>query len=159
LGPSGEVVVTNNLVGTADIGTGPVTSQGLTDVFVAKFASDGTPMWSKAFGDAQAQYSRCAAIDSHGNVILTGMYDGTPDFGLGPLPDGIDDLYMAKLDETGQVLWSKGYADFGAGNIWGLFFDPQDNLVMLGGSTGGTLDYGSGSIELASGVFLAKVKP
>jgi hypothetical protein len=67
-------------------------------------------MWSKAFGDAQAQYGRCAAIERSGAVILAGTYDGVPDFGLGPLPQGATDLSITELDGSGKVIWSKGFA-------------------------------------------------
>jgi hypothetical protein len=52
------------------------------------------------------------AVDGAGNVLLTGDFDGTVDFGGGPLTSaGSDDIFVAKLDAQGNHLWSKRFGD------------------------------------------------
>ena len=48
--PAGNVYVAGYFQGEIDLGGGPLTSAGSTDVFLAKFSADGTHMWSKRFG-------------------------------------------------------------------------------------------------------------
>src|SRR5207245_1933859 len=49
--PSGNVVVAGSFEGTVNFGTGPMTSSGFKDVFVAKYSAAGVPLWAKAYGE------------------------------------------------------------------------------------------------------------
>src|SRR5207244_4418745 len=49
--PSGNVAVAGSFEGTVDFGTGPMTSSGFKDVFVAKYSAAGVPLWAKAYGE------------------------------------------------------------------------------------------------------------
>ncbi|MBI4702842.1 MAG: hypothetical protein HY744_17130 [Deltaproteobacteria bacterium] len=59
----------------------------------------GLHLWSKRFGDAsdgQAGYR--AAVDGSGNVFVVGRFEGSADFGGGPLKsEGLGDIFLAKL--------------------------------------------------------------
>jgi hypothetical protein len=41
--------------------------------------------WSQSFGDAEGQSAHDVVDDEAGNVITTGYFDGSVDFGGGPL--------------------------------------------------------------------------
>jgi hypothetical protein len=63
-------------------------------------------LWSKSFGNAGFDVATATAIDSAGNVVVTGYFQGTVDFGGGPLTTaGEDDIFVAKLDSSGNHLW------------------------------------------------------
>jgi len=83
-----------------DCGGGPLTSAGGTDIFVVKFDPNGNHLWSQRFGDSDSQYGTGVAADATGNVILTGSFYGTVDFGGGPLTDACNeqaDIFVAKF--------------------------------------------------------------
>src|SRR5207245_356920 len=92
--------------------------------------------------------------DSVGNVVVTGYFYGSIDFGAGPIPsDGPSDLYVVKLDPAGKRLWNRQYGDEdevqGGGPVPGcpescfqVAVDGSDN-ILLGGYFGGTIALGA----------------
>src|SRR6478735_6036370 len=67
--------------------------------------------WVKQFGGPNSDEGRSIAIDKQGNVLTTGVFEGTADFDPG---DGISDListaasndvFINKLDANGNLLW------------------------------------------------------
>src|SRR5262249_11205115 len=79
---SGNVAVTGTFMGTANFGTGPLTSVGGNDIFIAEYSSAGDPLWSRRAGDTTTYDSgNGVAIDSAGNVVAIGYFLGTANFG------------------------------------------------------------------------------
>lgn len=95
----GNVIITGAMGGTVDLGSGPLTSAGeWADIFVAKLGSDGAPAWSRRFGDAASQYGYGVAVDASGNVCVTGIVEGSIDFGGAALTSaGSFDACVVKL--------------------------------------------------------------
>ena len=85
--------------GQVDFGTGPLASAGGSDVFLAKFKSLGTPVWSKRFGDAQSQTGVGVAADASSNILMAGDFSGSLDFGggLSLTSAGGSDVFVAKF--------------------------------------------------------------
>ncbi|MDH3216079.1 MAG: hypothetical protein OEN01_07280 [Candidatus Krumholzibacteria bacterium] len=154
---SGNVILAGDLSGTADFGGGPLTSAGDFDVFLAKFNASGVHLWSQRFGDASEQYGIGVAVDASGNVVLTGYYSGTVDFGGGPLNAAGHDAYVSRFDAFGNHLWSERFGDaLGQFGI-GVAVDAAQNLLVTGHFEG-TADFGGGTLTSAGlfDVFLAK---
>ncbi|HEY2512176.1 MAG TPA: hypothetical protein VGI39_15015, partial [Polyangiaceae bacterium] len=91
---SGNLYATGSLLGTIDLGTGPLTggiaspggNQGYGTSWIAKFDPNGNALWARVFG--QDSYGvTFDAIQSGGDGILrlAGSFVGTVDFGLGPV--------------------------------------------------------------------------
>jgi hypothetical protein len=94
----GNVCITGYFNDTVDLGNGPLTSAGQSDVVVAKYNGGGTPLWSKRFGDPQAQWGVDVGVDSSGYLYVTGVVSGSIDFGQGTLTStGGTDTFVAKL--------------------------------------------------------------
>jgi hypothetical protein len=96
---NGDVVVTGVFFDTVDFGGGPLTSAGNGDIFVAKYsASDGSHLWSRRFGGTSFEEGSGVAVDANGDVVVTGRFHGTVDFGGGPLTSaGIADIFLLRL--------------------------------------------------------------
>jgi hypothetical protein len=84
----------------------PILSSGEDDVFVVKFAWDGTPLWRRLAADVSTDRARDVSIDDEGNISIVGNYIGVPppigggglDWGYGPLPSpGGADIFIARL--------------------------------------------------------------
>ncbi|APR86953.1 Hypothetical protein A7982_12302 [Minicystis rosea] len=74
------------------------------------------------------------------------MGGGTIDFGGG----GIDgDLFVMKLDASGNHLWSKGYEGFGSG-VSAIAADSAGNVVVAG-SYYSTIEFGGGPLADGNG--------
>lgn len=111
---SGSVLITGYMYsggiqpGSVDFGGGPLPCVGdyATSGFVAKFSGvDGSHIWSKGFGCCTGWgQGTGVAVDPSGNVLVTGEFGGTVDFGGGPLtsvpnPEGgpSPDIFLLKL--------------------------------------------------------------
>jgi hypothetical protein len=89
------VVITGGFIGTLDLGTGPI-GAGNGGVFVAKLDASGVPLWAKGFGDSAVGSS--VAVDAQGVVDVTGVFDGSVDFGQGEYESsGNNRVFLARL--------------------------------------------------------------
>jgi chitodextrinase len=143
---SGNVAVTGTFTATASFGGASLTSRGLRDIFIAEYSSSGAHLWSKGFGDVSDDSGNSIAMDASGNVIATGNFYGTVDFGGGPLDDvGAGNMFLAKFTPTGAHIWSKR---FGQGNntALGVATDPTGNILLTGSIVSDT-DFGGGYLS------------
>lgn len=102
--------------------------------------------WSFGFGGVEPEYVRGTATDAYGNVYVTGSFQGTVDFGGGPLnSQGSTDIYLVKYDLGGNHLWSKSIGNSGADAGTGVDTDAAGN-VYLTGAFHRTVDFGGGGI-------------
>ena len=145
---SGELFVTGYFFGTLDFGGGPLTGS----LYVAKLDAGGNHTWSKAFATGIG-YS--VAADNSGNVVVTGLFYDTVDFGGGPLTSaGDDDIFIAKFEADGDHLWSQRFGDGHFNQVGNsIAVDGSNNVVVTGALTG-TADFGGGPIS--GGMFVTK---
>ncbi len=155
--PSGGVVITGYYCGTVDFGGGPLASAGGEDIFVAKFQSDGTHVWSHRFGDGDWQVARSVTVSAVGGVLLTGELYGTVDFGGGPLVSaGSGDIFVALLNSSGTYVWGRRYGDAEWQASWAIATDPSRNFFITG-DFDGVVNFGKGPLTSEGGdIFLAK---
>lgn len=158
---SGNVVLAGTFRGAVDFGGGPLVSAGDRDIYAAKLDASGGYLWGKRFGDANIQGATGLAGDSSGNVVVTGWYTGSVDFGGGPLPGAVgNEVFVAKLDASGAHVWSKGFGGASADNAvgQGIAVDGAGN-VLLAGWFSGSVDFGGGSLTgvATENVFVAKL--
>ena len=107
---SGNVFVTGIFSGTVDFGGGNLVSAGSVDIFVAKYNANGVHQWSKRLGGTGGEIGQAVAVDGSGNVVVTGDFSGTVDFGGGNLVSaGSSDVFLAKYNASGVHQWSKRF--------------------------------------------------
>jgi hypothetical protein len=149
---------------------------GLDDVFVAKYAPDGTLLWATSAGGASNNSGNDIATDPRGNSYVTGWFRRNATFGAGEANEilleadfGLPDLFVAKYAPDGTLLWatsarSTDSARSGSGGA-GIAIDPRGNSYVTG-SLGGTATFGAGeanetvleAVGLAD-VFVVKYAP
>jgi hypothetical protein len=155
---SGNIALTGSLAGTADFGGGAIASAGSTDVYIVKLNGLGNHLWSKRYGDLNAQVGTGVDFDGEGNVIFAGDHVGTVNFGGGPLTSaGSTDIFLAKFDPAGNHLWSQRFGNASAQNCRGVSVDEVGNSILAGDLAGST-NFGSGVLTSAGAtdVVLAK---
>jgi hypothetical protein len=94
---------------TLSFGTQTLTNSGGVDIFIAKYAPDGTDLWAKsATGDAN-EYSRSVAVDMFGNSYINGDFntDSISFDGNLLVKNGNQDMFLTKYSSSGNVLWIK----------------------------------------------------
>lgn len=138
----GNVAITGRFQGTIDFGGGPLTDPGQPtpgngNLFVASFDATGAPLWSAGFGDAYQQEGDGIAIDSSGNVIVVGTFEGKLDFGAVVLTTTgtqfDSDSFIAKFSPAGALLWATRYGDAMHGEyLTGVAIDANDDIFVVG---------------------------
>lgn len=144
----GNVLTTGTFYGTVDFDPGTITynlnSIGETDVFVSKLDSSGNFIWAKQFGDTISEGGFAIALDDTGNVFTTGFFRGTVDFdpgvGINYLTADSLDVFISKLDSSGNFMWVK---QIGGNNIDVAFTIDVDGAgnIYTAGYFSGTADF------------------
>lgn len=156
---AGNVIIVGTFAGSVNFGGGALTSAGGTDIFVAKLNRSGGHLWSKRFGNDQAQRGLAVATDATGNVLLTGDFAGQVNFDGSELTAaGGTDVFLAKLDASGNHVWSKRFGDSAAQSGLSLSTDSAGD-VLLTGVVNGQVDFGLGALVSAGAadLFVAKL--
>jgi len=150
LDASGNVFVTGYFRGTTDFGTGALVSQSW-DGFVAKYAgSTGAALWTKRFGGSSADYGYAVAADPSGNAVVTGLFNGTVDFGTGALTSaGSADLMIVRYAATsGGATTAQRYGATLAEAGQAIKVSATGNVVVAG-TYRDTVNFGTGPLTAA----------
>jgi hypothetical protein len=129
--------------------------------------ASGDFIWAKSMGGMGGEKGYSIAVDSSGNVYTIGYFAGTADFdpGVGTASltsAGFNDIFISKLDSSGDFAWAKSMG--GAGNDVGigLTVDSSGNAYMTGFfEDTADFDPGAGTANLASAgdsdIFVSKL--
>jgi len=144
LDSSANIYITGSTDGNLD---GNISS-GLLDIFLTKFDSTGNKLFTRQFGTTGRDTGYGVVVDSSGNVYVTGSTEGI----LGASAFGLSDIFLAKFDSSGNLLFIKQLGTTGFDIGYGVTVDSSGNVYVTG-STEGIL--GSSAFGL-SDIFLAK---
>jgi hypothetical protein len=153
---SGNVFTTGNFASTTiNFGTGALTNAGAatTDFFLVKYDPNGNTLWSKSAGGSNSDGGTSVAIDSLGNVYITGMFSSTSiNFGTGALTNAASntqDLFVAKYNGLGTAAWSvrSGGSLDDYGNSIAI---KKNNIYVTGGFNSASLALGTTTLTNAS---------
>jgi len=124
--------------------------------------------WITIIDGGSPQYE-AVAIGSDNDVYAIGDFYGTPDFDPGTgvfnltsTTSGTDDVFVQKLDSSGNFVWAVSFGGTEIDQAWEIEVDFDDN-VYITGSFRGTADFdpGSGVFNLTTGggedAFLVKL--
>jgi hypothetical protein len=152
---AGAAVVAGTLKkGAFDFGDGNSVMVGANNGFyVARFGADNSYGWSVSGQDASVE---AVAVDAAGAVFAGTHPYGAFDLG-GMMFPSPGDAVIAKLSNAGAVLWTRDYHT--GDGVYGVAVTPQGDPILVGGTTGGDLDFGTGPLLSASGIdaFVAKL--
>lgn len=152
----------NVVAGSVSIGsTVTSTSSGGGPACPKLDPAGGATKFAGAFGDASVQTGSAIAFDKSGNIVVAGSFGGTLNLGGTTLNSaGGDDVFVAKLAPSGQLLWAKAFGDGNVQTASGISVDANGN-VYVAGNFKGAINFGGGTLSAAgtlfSDVFLAKL--
>ncbi|MBK7964976.1 MAG: T9SS type A sorting domain-containing protein [Bacteroidetes bacterium] len=138
----GNVFLSGTFQDTIDfdpgLGNAWLSSTGAYDIFLAKFNGQGNLIWVKAFAGTTFDGPVGLVVDNGGNPILLGQFQQTLD--VNPDPNvsnnitsfGNEDLFLAKLDSTGNFLWAKQFGGANSDFPTMLRQDVSGNLIVSG---------------------------
>ena len=161
--PSGSVLWAKRAGGIANSGRGiavdsagdvfatgafhlPATFDGITltggnpgyDIFLVKYDPNGNVIWArKATGSGGINTGQSVAVDASGNCFVTGTFEGSVNFsGVVLNSAGGDDLFLAKYDNTGTLLWVRDFGGTGNDSGRGVSVDASGKCLVTGSFSG-----------------------
>lgn len=147
---AGNVYVAGSFRETADFDPG-VSQFTLTsntanpDGFVCKLNEDGDFLWAIQLGGSQSDEVRSLTLDADGNVLVTGIFEGSATFGTYTLSiaGAATATFVVKISPAGTVLWAKQLAHpLSAGSAFGFSIASDDiGNVFTTGYFNGEIDF------------------
>ena len=142
----GNVYLCGVFSGTSDLGGGNVSSKGDYDIFVTSFSAAGAHRWQKALGGAWGDYGGAIAIDTGGNVYLSGYFSATADLGGGNVvAKGATDIFVTSFSATGAHRWQRTLGGTGQDSGSSIAVDSSSNVYVTGDFTD-TAELGGGAV-------------
>ena len=140
------------------------------EIFIAKYAPDGTFLWAKASEGVSYYIASGLSISSDifGNVFVTGLFNNpTITFETSTITNAsnsgyYDDIFIAKYAPNGSVLWVKSVGNIKFDYGMGVSTDASGNVYVTGGFSSPTISFGtytltnSGAPEFDTDIFIAK---
>jgi PKD repeat protein len=152
---NGNVAITGYFSNSINFGGTTLTSMSaMTDIFVARFTTAGLHSWSKQFGATDGNEGGTAlAMDSTGNVLVTGYATKPVDFGGGTLSAlGSTDAFVAKYAATsGTHMWSRRLGGIANDYGYGITVNPATNDVYVTGAFEDTANFGGTNLTPIGG--------
>lgn len=128
-------------------------------MFVSKHNSNGVLQWAKLFSATGEVAGRGISADASGNALIAGTFKGTLTLGTTSLTatSTNGDVFVAKLDASGNTLWAKKFGQTGENYARGIDSDGEGNIYVSGVYD---TQISFGSLNLSSNgqkdIFLAK---
>jgi len=157
---SGNCFITGSFKGIAFFDNLILIGEGWQSLFVAKYDISGNVAWVEKATSTGSVLGTDIAVDRSGNSIVTGWYYGLADFGATNLTSANRDMFIAKYNASGNILWVKqaGGASDDMGR--GIVTDNSGNSYVTG-SFSNQANFGNIAITSFgnSDIFITKYNP
>ena len=166
------VYTTGSFMGTSDFdpnqGVFNLISLGINNIFISRLDASGNFVWAKQLSISGNGRGYSITTDTTGNVYTAGAFSGTGDFdpnaGAYNLTAVGVDVFISKLDASGNFIWAKSFGGPGSDNANSMVLDSVGNVYVTG-EFQGTADFdpGAGTFNLSAAnggdVFIIKLDP
>ena len=106
------------------------------DAFIAKFNSSGTKLWRRVLGVTGNTVTKAYAITKSVDDFYYIIGETNGNLG-GQTLSGVSDLFVAKYDTNGTLIWVKLLGSSGSTTVGtGIAFDTNNTMYATGHSTG-----------------------
>jgi hypothetical protein len=117
------------------------------DVFIVKYDSNGNALWAKKAGGTSNENPNSIVADQNGNIFISGVfYSPTITFETITLTNANTnsaDVFIAKYDSNGNILWAKNAGDVNYGNSPSVTIDLSGNAILTGCFSSPTINFGT----------------
>ena len=136
LDPSNQIIGNTEDVNNLTTGTYHVVvtdangCSGLENITVSSINS--TPWPYHPIDGTDKQRGTSVAVDNEGNVYAVGYFQDEVTFDIGYTTNGNKDIYMVKLDECGNIIWSKQIGGSGPDDVYKVLVDNSGDIIITG---------------------------
>ncbi len=109
------------------------TSAGYRDAFLTKFDTLGNELWTRQIGTLDRDSGFSVSVDGFGNAYVTGDTGGD----LAGINQGNLDIFLAKYDAGGDLLWTQQIGTSGHDTSTSVAADGSGNIYISGATSGG----------------------
>lgn len=149
--PADNILMTGSYEDSINFGGEDLKAMRRSDMYVAKFDTNGEHVWSKTFGGKDKDWGNSIASDVHGNSYVTGWFWYEVDFGEHKVKSrGKEDVFLLKLSPAGDVLWAKSFGNTSRDMGKAVAVDAEGGVVTVG-SYNVSIDFGAGEITPTPG--------
>ncbi|MBI4645285.1 MAG: SBBP repeat-containing protein [Bacteroidia bacterium] len=143
------------------LGSTALTSNGYSDILVAKCDTSGNILWANGYGGTYYDLGRSVDFDSENNIYLLGEYQ-SPEITIGDSLYHVQyqsDIFVAKFNNNGDFIWAKNATSDYSVVTYSLKVNDSDDVLFTGG-LGETTTFGDTSITSRGSwdIFIAKLK-
>ncbi len=166
---AGNSYVTGNVIATYNFGGSGNTNNGGKDIYVTKLDRQGNVEWIRGIGGTGDDSGQGIALDSTGNVLVTGFFNGTVDFDPSTtgttnlVSAGSTDSFVLKMNNSGGFLAAVRIGGTGADQGMAIAVDPVNGEVVTTGFFSGTVAPGNGAPSVTSNggedIFISILSP
>ncbi len=146
------------------------TALGGYDVFISRFDTSGSHIWTKTVGGSSSDIGTSVTTDEAGGIYVSGHFRNAVNFNPGGSTPatltsaGMQDVFVYKLDTTGDYVWAKSMGGKGNDFCHAIALDRAGNIIT-GGRFADTayFDPGVNAVRLISSgntdAFISKLDP
>ncbi len=161
---SGNVYVVGQFSGdTISFDTTDLLNVSTFDIFLVKYSPSGNVIWAKSAGGNARDLAYGIAIDANSSVYITGFFkSSTLTFDTFTLHNSSSytDIFLAKYDSTGNVIWAKSFGGTNDDEDFGVTTDANSNVYLTGYFYSPSIIIGNDTLVSTNGsVFVAKFDP
>lgn len=136
------------------------TSNGQTDIFIAKLNSSGNMLWVKQIGGDRLDVANAITLDAFENVYIGGAYTSSVNVDFDPGAGQVfripfnaspsfyqSDAFLLKLNSSGDYVWVQTSGGGNGDAIVDLDTDSQNNILAIGNHGSPVFTAGSQNIN------------
>src|SRR3954469_23415514 len=128
----GNTYVIGSFADSIQIGSFILKSEGHFDIFIIKLNAIGAVVWAISGGGQGKDFGNSIAIDNNGELLVGGTFCGSMMLGnFACKSQGMEDVFLAKMDTTGTFLWTKTYGDKYTDELQSIVCD-KNNIFISG---------------------------
>ncbi len=157
---TGNLYLTGGYQATADFdpsgATANLTSNGQSDVFVAKYDQNGNYIWAETIGSTRADDGYQVSVDGLGNVYALGTFSDSIDVDPSAGVDmryavGFYDYFLVKYDAAGSQQWTQTWGTTNYDQVYDLATNSSNEVIVVAGFDGALdVDPSAGTENYAS---------
>ncbi len=113
------------------------------------FAQSPDYQWVEQAGGPKKDEGNSVSIDPYGNIVVTGIFYDSTTFGdTTIISNGKQDIFIAKYDRDGQLLWALNDGGVYASDVANDVTVDQSGNIYVVGYTSGTAEFGDSPLSL-----------